>query len=204
MISVRSTYSLMDFGKWIGTSGDQDSPYMQLLSTVDPVEARKDFISVRLGGNDTISDSRWSILPANETVHSPVSAEEKKKKYQEMILSRWPYIFVGCLVFVIITVGLCIWRCCCRNRVKKGEADALGTSGKRGLKDFFSKKTARESYVPLEAQRSTADLSAAAPYGYSKQQQAQTPTYPSYPTYSNDQGGYRNNQQGYHQEHHQV
>lgn len=176
------------------------------MSTVDPVAARKDFITVRLGGNDTISDPRWSILPANETVHSPVSAEEKKKKYQEMILSRWPYIFVGCLAFVIITVGLCIWKCCCRNRGKKGAAGMAGTTSKKGFKDFFSKKTARESYVPLEAQRSTADLSAPAPYGYSKQQQAHppSPTYPSYPAYPNGQEGYHNNQQGYHQGHHQV
>ena len=33
-----------------------------------------------------------------------------------MILSRWPYIFVGCLAFVLIVLGLVIWRCCVRRR----------------------------------------------------------------------------------------
>ena len=37
-------------------------------------------------------------------------------RYEEMILSRWPYIFVGCLAFVLIVSGLIIWRCCCRRR----------------------------------------------------------------------------------------
>lgn len=37
-------------------------------------------------------------------------------RYQEMILSRWPYIFVGCLAFVLIVIGLVIWRCCVRRK----------------------------------------------------------------------------------------
>ena len=36
-----------------------------------------------------------------------------------MILSRWPYIFVGCLVFVLICVGLITWRCCVARRRRR-------------------------------------------------------------------------------------
>ena len=40
-------------------------------------------------------------------------------RYEEMILSRWPYIFVGCLAFVLIVVGLIIWRCCVRRKQRR-------------------------------------------------------------------------------------
>ncbi len=43
-----------------------------------------------------------------------------------MILSRWPYIFVGCLAFVIIVISLITWRCCVRKR-KQREAKAAST-----------------------------------------------------------------------------
>ncbi len=95
LFSVRNAYMLLDFGDWIGESTDQAHPYIQLASIVDPVAAQQDFVQVRLGGNNTISSSQWALLPTSEMQHSPVSAEEKKKAYQELILSRWPYIFVG-------------------------------------------------------------------------------------------------------------
>ena len=40
-------------------------------------------------------------------------------RYEEMILSRWPYIFVGCLAFVLIVIGLIVWRCCVARRKKR-------------------------------------------------------------------------------------
>jgi len=166
---VRSTYALFDFGNWIGNAADQDHPYIQLLSTVDPAAARKDFIDVRLNGNDTISDS--SLLPADQMQHSPVSAEEKKKKYQEMILSRWPYIFVGCLAFVLIAVGLCVWRCCRRRKLRKArEAAGEIPTSKKGFNPF-AKKAKRESYAPLDANRSVADLSPPYSANFTKQEE---------------------------------
>ena len=36
-----------------------------------------------------------------------------------MILSRWPYIFVGCVAFVLIVAGLITWRCCVARRKRK-------------------------------------------------------------------------------------
>lgn len=67
--------------------------------------------------------------------HSPVSEEEKKKKYQEMVLSRWPYILLGCLVFTLGTTGYCIWRCCCRKGRKGGDGKFAGFFKRGGRKD---------------------------------------------------------------------
>lgn len=166
-----------------------------MVSTVDPIAARQDFINVRLGGNDTISSSRWAILPANETQHSPISAEEKKKMLQEKVLSHWPEIFLGCLVVVSISVGLCVWKFCCKRcRNKKGDMALEGASGKKKF-GLFSKKTAkRESYVQLESKnRSLADLSS--PHAHSYPQNDSTPAFPTYPP---DQMDYhRNSHQSY-------
>ena len=41
-----------------------------------------------------------------------------------MILSRWPYIFVGCVAFVLIVAGLITWRCCVRRRQRKAAQSA--------------------------------------------------------------------------------
>ncbi|KAF4617111.1 hypothetical protein D9613_005969 [Agrocybe pediades] len=204
MSFLRSTYALFDFGNWIGNTADQDHPYMQMLSTVDPVAARKDFVTVRLGGNDTISDPAWALLPVDQMQHSPVSAEEKKKKYQEMILSRWPYIFVGCLAFVLIAVGLCVWRCCRRRKLRKAReaAGEVPTETKRNFNPF-SKKAKRESYAPLDASRSTADLNTPyTPRSFTKEQEfdrqsAAQYSYNGYPSSLN--GDYRQSQQPYQQ-----
>ena len=166
---------LLDFGDWIGESTDQAHPYIQLASIVDPVAAQQDFVQVRLGGNNTISSSQWALLPTSEMQHSPVSAEDKKQAYQELILSRWPYIFVGCLLFVILVTGFLIWKCCCRRKARNAkkknlEADAalrgIDNKPKGGLFSKIGRK--RESYHPLQTpSHSTADLI--------------TPTYPSHP-----------------------
>ncbi|KAF8903100.1 aspartic peptidase domain-containing protein [Gymnopilus junonius] len=190
MSFLRSAYVLLNYGDWISGSSSQDSPYMQMVSTVDAVAARQDFINVRLSGNDTISTPRWTLLPANETQHSPISAEEKKKMYQEKILSHWPYIFIGCLAVVLISVGLCIWKCCCKRcRHKKGDIDLEGTSGKKGFSLFKKKEAKRESYVQLESKnQSSANL--VSPHVSSFHQNDSTPAFPTYPP---DQGDYHRN-----------
>jgi len=148
MSFLRNAYALFDFGDWISdTTNDQGDPYIQLLSTTNPAQAHADFVKVRLGGVDTTGSAQWALLPANETQHSPVSAEEKKEKYEEMILSRWPYIFVGCLVFVILLLGLFVWRCCCRRggRWSRRKKAYLPSGGKEG---------ASASYLPLQVKGS--------------------------------------------------
>jgi len=130
---VRNAYTLMSFNSWASGSND---PYVQLLPTTSLSAAHSDFVSLRLGGQDTSADSQYALLPSDQMQHSPVSAEEKKKKYQEMVLSRWPYIFVGCLAFVLIVTGCVIWRCCCRKRRERNKAKAnarnLGSSKSLG------------------------------------------------------------------------
>ncbi|RXW25329.1 hypothetical protein EST38_g510 [Candolleomyces aberdarensis] len=123
---LRSAYTLYNFGSWI-ENGTDDHPYIQMTSLVNPAVARAEFVQLRLAGQDTIStDPRWQILPADQLQKSPVSDEEKKKKYQEMVLSRWPYILLGCLAFTVLSIGFCIWKCCCgRNKKKWSEKSAL-------------------------------------------------------------------------------
>lgn len=36
-----------------------------------------------------------------------------------MVLSRWPEIFVGCLAFVLIVIGVVTWRCCVARRRRR-------------------------------------------------------------------------------------
>lgn len=189
MLAVRNTYTLLDFGNWVD-NGSSDHPFIQMLPITNMAVARSNFIQLRLGGNDTISDSKWSLLPADQMQRSPVSAEEKKKKYQEMILSRWPYIFAGCFALVVLSVGFCIWRCCKRRRARKAKA-------KFNLDDSFSKDIARgkslalstpkrQSYVQLETQ-STTDLKATYTPGSPPYTNSQTPYAnrdPNQPQYS--------------------
>jgi hypothetical protein len=192
---VRSAYTLLDFGNWIDGSSNQGTPYIQMSSLVDIASARNDFVQIRLAGTDTISDSKWSLLPADQIQHSPISADEKKKKYQEMILSRWPYIFVGCLAFIIIVTGLIIWKCCCKRKKKQSDMD-LGPGGKNGKKGLFPGKRTRDSYVPLEAQnRSVADLNAPYPPNTGNYNQTSTPPYTGRQSFQSQYSGHN---QGHH------
>ncbi|KAG6856242.1 hypothetical protein H0H87_006175 [Tephrocybe sp. NHM501043] len=147
MSFLRNAYTLLNFGTWAnGASGEH--PFIQLSSVTDSAQARKDFITTRLGGTDTISDPKWALLPADQMQKSPVSAEEKKKKYQELVLSRWPYILVGCLIAVLLIVGFCIWRCCCSAKAKARKA---AKKRKSKVGQLFSTEPASTAYLPLEA-----------------------------------------------------
>jgi len=131
---LRNAYTLLDYGDWTqSSSNSRGKPYIQLLSLTNVQKAKQDFVQVRLSGQDTTSDSRWALLPASQMQHSPVSEAEKKRKYQEYILSRWPYIFIGCVIFVTLLLGFCIWKCCCR-RGQDGRRHCICCGG-RGRKD---------------------------------------------------------------------
>jgi hypothetical protein len=46
------------------------------------------------------------------------------------VLSRWPEIFVGCLAFVMIVIGIITWRCCvARRRRRAREAQQAAAMG---------------------------------------------------------------------------
>jgi Orthoreovirus membrane fusion protein p10 len=140
---VRNTYTLLDFGNWIESSNDQGNPYVQLLSVTDINAAHADFVNVRLNGVDTTGSAQYALLPPSQMQHSPVSAAEKKAEYQEMILSHWPYIFAGCLAIVVILIGVCIWKCCCRRCAKKKT---------KKTDSFILPKSDNSIYVALESQ----------------------------------------------------
>ncbi|KAJ7342319.1 hypothetical protein DFH08DRAFT_650400, partial [Mycena albidolilacea] len=106
MTFLRNAYALMNFGDWVeDMSIDRGDPYIQLLPLTDAAAAHTDFVNIHLGGVDTTGSTQYALLPADQQQHSPVSAEEKNKKYKEMILSRWPYILVG----VGLIIGLIVW-----------------------------------------------------------------------------------------------
>ncbi|KAG7445719.1 aspartic peptidase A1 [Guyanagaster necrorhizus] len=155
---LRNTYTLMNYGNWVDDNAND--PYLQLLSITNVEDAHTDFVNVRLGGSDTTSDTKWDLVSTADMQHSPVSAEEKKKLYEEMILSRWPYILAGCLAFILIIIGLIIWRCCCR---RKGVKTA--NTAKKGLW-FRKNKAASTSYLPLQDQgmRDSSTVDVSVPY----------------------------------------
>ena len=53
------------------------------------------------------------------------------RRYEEKVLSRWPEIFVGCLAFVLIVIGIITWRCCVARRRRR--ALAAQHANKMGL-----------------------------------------------------------------------
>ncbi|KAG6887509.1 hypothetical protein C0995_014741 [Termitomyces sp. Mi166 len=145
MSFLRNTYTLLDFGSWADGAGGEN-PYIQLSSVTNSVQARQDFVTTRLGGTDTINDPKWALLPASQMQHSPISAEEKKKEYEEKILSRWPYILVGCLVGLLLIVGCCIWRFCCSAKAKARRAKK-----NKKASHLFATEPESTAYLPLES-----------------------------------------------------
>jgi hypothetical protein len=123
---------------------------VQLLPLTDINAAHTDFVNVRLNGVDTSGDPQYDLLPTSQMQHSPVSEKEKKEMYQEMILSRWPYIFAGCFALVIILLGCCIWRCCCRRRRQRLAAAKKERQTKTA--SFLAPKGDDTVYVALEEQ----------------------------------------------------
>ncbi|KAF8555757.1 acid protease [Imleria badia] len=124
MAFLRNTYTLLNFGNLVQGGLSSSNPYVQLLSLTDETAAVNDFIQVRLNGQNLINSSQYALLPASQEQHSPETEAQKKAQYEEEVLSHWPYILAGCLVVVLLLVGYCIWRCCCRRkRLAKKKAD---------------------------------------------------------------------------------
>jgi len=72
-----------------------------------------------MAGKDTIASQ--TLLPADQGKESPLQPGEARRHLAEKVISRWPYILVGCLVAVFLIIGLVVWRCCCRRGAKKGK-----------------------------------------------------------------------------------
>lgn len=107
----------MDYGDFVDdSSNDRGDPFIQLLSITNSEQAKQEFISTRLGGQDTTGGPSQQLLPASEGQTSPETDEEKKQHIEEEILSHWPYILLGGLILLALVTGLCVWRFCCRRR----------------------------------------------------------------------------------------
>jgi hypothetical protein len=143
----------LNYGNFIKGGSNSNNPYVQLQSLTNVESAVNDFIQVRLSGQNLINTSQYALLPASQQQHSPESAKEKKQKYEEEVLSRWPYILVGSLLLLILLVGYCIWRCCCRPRrlaKKAAKQKEMGGAARSGFKNSV--------YEPLQDSHSTTNL----------------------------------------------
>lgn len=159
---MRNAYSLINFGKLVNGGSNTNQPYVQMLPLTDQAAAVNDFIQVRTNGQNLIGSSQYALLPASQGQHSPESAAEKKHDYEEKILSRWPYILVGCLALVLLILGCCIWRCCKRRRLrrkaaqqKNDELSAISTTSTRKAGPYSqlhdSRSTATLAMQPMRA-----------------------------------------------------
>ncbi|KAG9227430.1 hypothetical protein PTI98_010955 [Pleurotus ostreatus] len=157
MSFLRNAYTLLDYGNWVKNTQDDVDPYIQMLPLTSTALAKADFIQMRLGGTDSTGEDKWSLLPQDQMQHSPVSEEEKKKKYQEAVLSQWPYILLGCLALVLLVTGCIVWHCCCRKRKAKAKAAKAAKGG------FGEGEGKPSSYLPLQDQGSQVSLHS--PYG---------------------------------------
>jgi len=95
-------------------------------------KAHTEFVNARMDGVDVSGDAAHALLPPDQAQKSPIPESEKKKELQAKILSRWPYIFLGCLILVISLVAFGIWKCCKRRRQRREKklAAELGLEGK--------------------------------------------------------------------------
>ncbi|KIJ62530.1 hypothetical protein HYDPIDRAFT_176370 [Hydnomerulius pinastri MD-312] len=152
MAFLRNTYTLINFGNLVQGGSNSNNPYVQLLSLTNEAAAVQDFIQVRTNGQNLINSAQYALLPASQEQHSPESAAEKKAQYEEEVLSRWPYILAGCLVFVILLVSYCVWRCCCR---RKRLAKKKAAQQKAGILPGGNNNG---PYAPLQDSQSTATL----------------------------------------------
>ncbi|KIK92952.1 hypothetical protein PAXRUDRAFT_829461 [Paxillus rubicundulus Ve08.2h10] len=152
MAFLRNVYTLINFGNLVEGGSNSNNPYIQLLSLTDEAAAVNDFIQVRTNGENLINTSQYALLPASQEQHSPETAAEKKAQYEEEVLSHWPYILAGCLVFLVLLIGYCIWRCCCR---RKRLAKKKATQQKQGI---VSGGGNNGTYAQLQDSGSTATL----------------------------------------------
>lgn len=152
MAFLRNTYTLINFGNLVEGGSNPNDPYIQLLSLTNEAAAVNDFIQVRTSGQNLINSAQYALLPASQEQHSPESEAEKKAQYEEEVLSRWPYILAGCLVFVVLLVGYCVWRCCCRPRRLARKKAAQQKAG------LLPGGTNDGQYAQLHDSRSTATL----------------------------------------------
>ncbi|KAF7987046.1 hypothetical protein HWV62_175 [Athelia sp. TMB] len=159
---LRNTYALYDYGNWVDESSiDNGKPFVQLLPLTNPEKAHADFVKARLGGVDTTGSASQTLVPQSQAQTSPESEAEKKAHYEEDVISKWPYILAGCLIFVILCVSLIVWRCCCRRSKASGKGMKgmkLGKGGPKGLEAGMAVGAKSQTYAQLHDPASMVNL----------------------------------------------
>ncbi|OCB83844.1 hypothetical protein A7U60_g9049 [Sanghuangporus baumii] len=209
MAFLRNTYTLIDLGNFV-TSAPKGtaSGFIQLLSLTDTQKAHDDFVQVRMGGVDSTGDSKYYLVTASEGQSSPESSSEKKAHLAAKVLSRWPYILMGCLLGTALIVGYIVWRCCCRRRCqerKKARAAAAsgvgmgkggGHGGGLGKRLSVSMNAlvggANTTYHPLREHTSTPSPPSSYVQPYAGQDYRQSYNHPP-PSYHSEYNGYGGN-----------
>jgi len=119
MSFLRNVYAYIDFGKFVKGGTFKYDPFAYIMPTTDKAKAHSDFVQARMGGVDVSGDSAHVLLPADQGQKSPIPESEKKKQLQAKIFSRWPYIFLGCFIFVLMLVGFGIWKYCKKRKERR-------------------------------------------------------------------------------------
>ncbi|KAF9783230.1 acid protease [Thelephora terrestris] len=132
MSFLRNVYTYIDFGNFVKGGSFSYNPFVYLMPVTNQAQAHADFVTARMGGVDVSGNAAHALLPTDQCQQSPIPESEKKKELQAKILSRWPYIFLGCFIFVLLLVGFGVWKCCKRRRQRREKklAAELGLEGK--------------------------------------------------------------------------
>lgn len=119
MSFLRNAYTLIDFGDFVKGGKDSSDPFVQMLPLTNSASAHADFVQTRLSGVDTTGSPSKALLPASQQSHSPETSAERKAHREQKVLKYWPYILIGCLAFLFISIALCIWGLCMRRRRRR-------------------------------------------------------------------------------------
>ncbi|KAJ7143496.1 aspartic peptidase domain-containing protein [Mycena crocata] len=100
MAFLRNVYTLVNFGDYIADSKGKSDPYIQFLSTTEPVEAHADFVQMRLGGIDTTTN----VFASHPTTDGDDDTPSKSKTIYYIIAAS----AVGAIL--LIALGVIIFK----------------------------------------------------------------------------------------------
>ncbi|KIK69757.1 hypothetical protein GYMLUDRAFT_34147 [Collybiopsis luxurians FD-317 M1] len=120
MSFLRNVYALFNYGDFVNDNNGttRNDPYIQLLSTTDPSDAHKDFVTQRLNGVDS-TGSQTLGAPTSGTPSSSKSSSNHKTLYFGLAIAA------GVLAIIFFLAAFCIRR----NKSRPVAAWVPGRSG---------------------------------------------------------------------------